>query len=115
MKQIIMKKWIASAAALMLSQAPALAHDMHSHASDAGCTEVALSCATKVTPAFGPDGKLWIAMLAGGKVAVASSTDGGRNFSKPVAVTDQKLDMDWGPDARPKIVIDKKGDLIVAF
>ena len=115
MKQIIMKKWMAPAAALMLWQSPVLAHDMHSHATESGCAEVALACATKVTPAFGPNGKLWIAMLAGGKVAVASSTDGGQNFSKPVAVTDRKLDMDWGPDARPKIVIDKKGNLIVAF
>ena len=115
MKQAVMKKWIASATALMLWQLPAFAHEMHSHAADAGCTEVTLACATKVTPAFGPDGKLWIAMLAGGKVAVANSLDGGRNFSKPVAVTHQKLDMDWGPDSRPKIVIDKHGDLIVAF
>ncbi|EKS28042.1 sialidase family protein [Afipia felis] len=114
MKQTFMNKWIA-AAALLLCQLPASAHDMHKPAAEAGCTDVALSCATKVTPAFGPDGKLWIAMLAGGKVAVANSTDGGRNFTKPVAVTDQKLDMDWGPDARPKIVIDKHGDLIVAF
>jgi len=114
MKQTFMNKWIA-AAALLLCQSPASAHDMHRPTAESGCTGVALSCATKVTPAFGPDGKLWIAMLAGGKVAVAASTDGGRNFTKPVAVTDQKLDMDWGPDARPKIVIDKHGDLIVAF
>ena len=115
MKQTVANNVITAAAALMLWQASALAHEMHSHAGDAGCAEVTLSCATKVTPAFGPDGKLWIAMLAGGKVAVAASTDGGRNFTKPVAVTDRKLDMDWGPDARPKIVIDKHGDLIVAF
>ena len=114
MKQTLMKSWMAIAA-LTLWQLPALAHDMHKLAGDAGCTEVTLACATKVTPAFGPDGRLWIAMLAGGRVAVANSSDGGKTFSKPVAVTDRKLDMDWGPDARPKIVIDRHGDLIVAF
>jgi len=112
MKQTLTNSLIA--AALTLWQSPVLAHEMHSHA-DTGCAEVTLVCATKVTPAFGPDGKLWIAILAGGKVAVAASTDGGRSFTKPVVVTDRKLDMDWGPDARPKIVIDKHGDLIVAF
>lgn len=114
MKQALANSLIV-AAALVLWQTPMSAHEMHKPATEAGCTEVALSCATKVTPAFGPDGKLWIAMLAGGKVAVASSGDGGRTFSKPVAVNDQPLDMDWGPDARPKIVVDKRGDLIVAF
>lgn len=104
-----------AAAALMLWQSPALAQDMSSHAGDARCAEVTLACATKVTPAFGPDGKLWIAMLAGGKVAVASSMDAGRSFSTPIAVTDRTLDMDWGPDARPKIVIDKHGELVIAF
>jgi hypothetical protein len=30
-------------------------------------------------------------------------------------VTQGKLDLDWGPDARPKIALDRKGDIAVAF
>ena len=115
MKQNLVRNLITGAAALLLWQSPVSAHEMHHHAADAGCADVTLTCATKVTPAFGPDGNLWVAMLADGKVAVASSSDAGKTFTKPVAVTNQPLDMDWGPDARPKIVIDRHGDLIVAF
>ena len=27
----------------------------------------------------------------------------------------EKLNLDWGPDARPKIVVDRKGDIVLAF
>ena len=36
------------------------------HGSEAACEEPALRCATKVTPAFGSDGTLWLAWMAGG-------------------------------------------------
>ena len=38
---------------------------------------------SKVTPAFGPDGTLWLAWMAGGQISVASSRDGGASFSRP--------------------------------
>ena len=50
------------------------------HASEAACEEPALRCATKATPAFGPDGTLWLVWMAGGQVSVASSQDAGRSF-----------------------------------
>jgi hypothetical protein len=93
----------------------AFAQMNHHHASEATCDEPTLRCASKVTPAFGPDGKLWLAWMAGGKISVANSWDGGRNFTTAVAVNAQGLDLDWGPDARPKIAIDSRGDIAVAF
>jgi hypothetical protein len=87
----------------------------HQHASEAACDETVLRCASKVTPAFGPDGTLWLAWMAGGQISVASSKDAGHSFSTPVLVTKERLNLDWGPDARPKIVVDRNGGIAVAF
>ena len=83
----------------------------HQHASEAACEEVELRCASKVTPAFAPDGTLWLAWMAGGGISVAGSKDQGRSFSTPVQVTKEKLKLDWGPDARPQIVVEKNGGI----
>src|SRR5262249_12345431 len=39
----------------------------------------------------------------------------GRDFSQPVQVTGERLNLDWGPDARPKIVVDRQGGIALAF
>ena len=87
----------------------------HQHASEAACEEVELRCASKVTPAFASDGTLWLAWMAGGQISVASSKDQGRSFSTPVQVSQEKLKLDWGPDARPQIVVEKNGGIALAF
>ncbi len=43
------------------------------------------------------------------------SQDPGRTFSTPTQITKKRLNLDWGPDARPKIVVDRKGGIAVAF
>jgi hypothetical protein len=101
--------------AFALWQSAAYGQMNHQHASEAACDETILRCASKVTPAFGPDGTLWLAWMAGGQISVASSKDGGKTFSVPVAVTKERLNLDWGPDARPKIVIDRNGGIALAF
>ena len=106
---------IALAIGVALCQTPATAQMSHQHASEAACDEVTLRCASKVTPAFGPDGTLWLTWMAGGQVSVASSKDAGRSFSTPVQVTKEKLNLDWGPDARPKIVVETSGGIALAF
>jgi hypothetical protein len=68
-----------------------------------------------VTPTFAPDGSLWLAWAAGGKVSVARSSDLGRTFTPAVAVNREPLELDWGPDARPKIAVDRDGRVFVAF
>ena len=60
---------------------PATAQMSHQHASEAACNETVLRCASKVTPAFGADGTLWLVWMAGGQISVASSKDAGRSFS----------------------------------
>lgn len=101
--------------ALAFLQGAALGQMRAPHASEAACEEPTLRCATKATPAFAPDGTLWLVWMAGGQVSVASSRDAGRNFSAPIQVTTKRLNLDWGPDARPKIVVDRKGGIAVAF
>jgi hypothetical protein len=107
-------KWIC-AIAFALWQTAATAQMSHQHVSEAACDDPALRCATRVTPTFAADGTLWLAWMAGGQISVASSKDGGQNLSTPVQVTKEKLNLDWGPDARPKIVVDRKGDIVLAF
>ncbi len=93
----------------------ALAQMQHQHGAEAACDEPNLRCATKVTPAFAADGTLWLAWMAGGKISVASSRDAGKSFSAPVQATPERLNLDWGPDARPKIAIDRNGNIALAF
>ena len=102
---------------LTLSQGSARAQMGHNHnaAAEAACEGKELRCATKATPVVAPDGTLWLAWMAGGQVSVASSKDGGRTLSTPAQVTQGNLNLDWGPDARPKIALDRKGDIAVAF
>ncbi len=71
--------------------------------------------ALTATPAFGPDGVLWVARGMGDRVVVAKSADLGKSFTDPVSVTAQPLNMDWGPDSRPQLAIDKTGAIIVTY
>jgi hypothetical protein len=104
-----------AAAALLVGQGGALAQMQHQHGSEAACDGPELRCASKVTAVFASDGTLWLAWMAGGKISVASSRDAGKSFSPPVAATPERLNLDWGPDARPKIAIDRKGRIALAF
>jgi hypothetical protein len=110
----MLRKSLHATMAVVLWQTAAFGQMNHQHASEAACEETVLRCASKVTPAFAPDGTLWLAWMAGGQISVASSTDAGRSFSTPVQVT-SALNLDWGPDARPKIVVDPKGGIALAF
>jgi len=86
------------------------------HVHDAAqCNDPSLACASTVTPAFAPDGILWIIWAAGGRVSVAHSPDLGRSFATAVAVNHEPLRLDSGPDERPKIAIDKSGRIAVAY
>jgi hypothetical protein len=103
------------AAMFVLSQTCAYGQMNHQHALETACDEPALRCASKVTPAFGPDGTLWLAWMAGGQISAASSGDRGHSFSHPVTVTKERVNLDWGPDARPKIVVARDGGVALAF
>jgi hypothetical protein len=111
----MLRKGLLGTIAFALWHTVAYGQMSHQHASEAACDEPVLRCASKVTPTFAPDGTLWLAWMAGGQISVASSTDGGHSVSSPVQVTKDRLDLDWGPDARPKIVVDRKGGIVLAF
>jgi hypothetical protein len=89
-------------------------HD-HAGAAHPKCAGAGLACATQVTPTFAPDGTLWLAWATKSTVSVAHSRDLGHTFSAPVAVNPKPLDLDWGPDSRPTIAVDKAGRIFVAF
>ncbi|HWB48605.1 MAG TPA: sialidase family protein [Stellaceae bacterium] len=101
------------AASLWASAAPA--QQMHMHAAAAACTGNDIACAKVATPAFAPDGSLWLAWAAGGKVMVVRSTDLGKTFGAAVAVNAEPAKLDSGPDARPKIVVDSGGAIDIAY
>jgi hypothetical protein len=88
---------------------------MEHHAGNLKCADTSLACATQATPTFAPDGTLWLAWAANGVVSVAHSADLGRTFSTPVAVNPKPLDLDWGPDSRPSIAVDRADRVFVAF
>jgi hypothetical protein len=92
-----------------------MAHQHHRQAERGGCRDASLACASTVTPAFGPDASLWLAFTAADRVLVAHSADLARNFGTPVSVTPGPQQLDWGPDARPKIVVDRQGRVFVAY
>jgi hypothetical protein len=105
----------AAAGLLLGSLVAATGHMSHDHGSQADCAEPILRCASKVTPSFAPDGSLWLAFTAAGRVLIARSNDLGQSFTTPIALNQEPLDLDWGPDARPKLAITPDGRAFVAF
>lgn len=102
-------------AALLASLGVATAQMSHNHGAKEACAEPTLACASKVTPTFAPDGRLWLAFAAAGRVLVSHSADLGRSFTTPVSVAAEPQNLDWGPDARPKIAVDRDGRVFVAY
>ncbi|MDI1284614.1 MAG: sialidase family protein [Reyranella sp.] len=96
---------------LLLPAGTAVAQHNHAGSGMAGKAPEAFTA----TPAFGPDGTLWLVQTEGNRVVVVRSSDLGRTFTAPVAVTPEPLDLDWGPDARARIAVDPKGVAIVTF
>lgn len=67
------------------------------------------------SPAFAPDGALWLVRPQGDRVVVMRSTDLGKSFEAPVEVTRDPMNLDWGPDARARLVFAPNGDMVVTF
>ncbi len=111
----------AVAAAAVLSPSTGRAQHAHHHASGSAakaapeCAEPVLKCASKVTPAVGRDGSILLVFQAAGRILFTRTVDAGKSFSEPVAVSREAGDVDWGPDARPKVAVDGKARIHVAF
>lgn len=86
----------------------------HDHPNTA-CADAGLACATTATPTFAPDGSLWLTWAAAGRISVARSPDRGRTFGPSVAVNESPQRLDSGPDERPKIAVDTRGRVAVAY
>lgn len=85
-----------------------------SHGAGGACHDAALACASTVSPVLA-DGTLWLAFDADGQVYVTHSSDMGRSFAKPVAITHGKVQLDSGPDARTALAVDKQGRIFAAY
>lgn len=107
--EVLMRPFALFIAAGLLLAAPAGAQHQH-HAKPASKPETFTASA-----AFGPDGTLWVVRTMTDRIAVVRSTDLGKTFSEPVTVTPEPMSLDWGPDARARIVVDPKGGLVVTF
>jgi hypothetical protein len=90
-------------------------HMRHHAPAPTACQTTALACASVATAAFAPDGKLWLTWVAGGRVSVASSTDLGKTLSGLTTLPATTLPLDDGPDARPKVVADGKGHVVLTY
>ena len=88
-------------------------HAMHEKSN--GCESKELECANAATPALLGDGSLWLTWTAGGAVSVAKSIDGGRTFGTRIQIADHQKFLDTGGDARPQIVADDLGHVMVAY
>ena len=106
------------ATVLIISGAPGTAFSQmphEHHQTRETCSDLTLACASTVSPTFGPDGSLWVAARVNNQIFVAKSLDHGQSFSPPVVITPDGATLDGGPDARPKILVDRNGRVIVAF
>jgi hypothetical protein len=86
---------------------------MHHH--QLPCPGGKLACAATVLPVFAPDHSLWFVWAADGRVWVAHSNDLGKTHSPAVAVNARSVALDSGADARPSIVVDRQGRIVVAY
>jgi len=108
---------VLSAAALAQSvpQASASAPMHHHGHAAAACSGSALACAKSATAVFDSVGALWVAWAAAGSVSVARSTDAGATFGPASVVGSPGASLDGGTDARPQIVVDGRGRIVVAY
>jgi hypothetical protein len=104
-----------SALAQSVPAAPASAARHHEGHRAAACAGPALACANAASAVFDTRGALWVAWSAAGSVSVARSTDLGLTFGPASVVGSPGAALDAGSDARPQIVVDARGRIVVAY
>lgn len=107
-----------------LAAPAALAHEGHRHgapgptaAASCAADEVSLRCAAAATPTIGPDGALWLAWVAGGRVAVArtAADDPTGPLGEPAVVSPAPARIDDNGDGRPVIAVAPDGRVTIAY
>lgn len=104
--------------AVLTLGAPVLAHEEHgAHAAApaAGCTQASIACARSATPAFGPDGRVWLAWTFADVVYVSISSDAGATFPEAHAVTQKMATLDDNSEARPSLTRLADASLLLTF
>jgi hypothetical protein len=74
-----------------------------------------LGCADTATASFAPDGTLLLAWTQDEKVYFARSKDQGENWTLPLRIVDLSAGFDGGGDARPQLVADASGHVLIAY
>ncbi len=93
---------------------PVLAQE-HGPAAAGGCDDSTWECAREATPAFGPDGSLWVAWSSAGRIRVARSADMGASFGPATEITRGPMKLDHAADTRPQIAVDAGGRATVGW
>ena len=102
----------------VLPAAAQMAHQHHHKAERSGCRDASLACASTATPPSPPTARCGLpsppASACSSPVPPISGAASARpQPSRRCSPGPQQLD--WGPDARPKIVVDKDGRISVAY
>jgi hypothetical protein len=90
-------------------------HDMKSMTKQINCSSTGLDCANAATPFISTDGQLWLVWTAGGQVSLAKSKDLSKTFSSPISLAQHGKYLDTGGDARPQIIVDDMGRVVVSY
>lgn len=101
--------------ATLLPAGVAVAQHQHHQMQAMGSFAADAREAFTATPAFAADGTLWLVRGTADRVFVSRSTDLGRSFGPQTSVTSEAINMDWGPDSRPQIVVTPSGRLVVTY
>ena len=113
LKKYLGMSWIVLICTPILSNAQA--HDHGMKKTIVSCTTNGIECANAATPFMTNDGKLWVTWTAGGIVSVAKSTNLGKTFDEPIRLAEHGKSLDTGGDARPQIIIDSQGRILIAY
>ena len=92
-----------------------MGHMAHDKPAIVTCVGLTLACADTLTPTFSDDGTLWLAARGGDRLYVLRSHDGGASFLPATAIDTKGATLDWGPDARPKLVVTADGTAVLAY
>ncbi|MDR2011689.1 MAG: glycoside hydrolase [Rhodanobacter sp.] len=74
-----------------------------------------LGCVDRATAAFAPDGTLLLTWTQDQKVYFARSKDVGQSWTLPMWIGDTGAGFDGGGDARPQVVADTAGHVLIAY
>ena len=105
-----------SVSSVTWAQMESSSHTMSANSiKSATCIGSSLDCANAATPFLTNEGKLVLVWTAGGAVSVARSDDFGKTFSPAVKIAEHGKWLDTGSDARPQLVVDSKGHILIAY